>query len=244
MLPPSLPELGHLTVNPSDAVVVACAWPDFFGGAPASPLTEAPPGRRCDANIAGVRSKEAVNPDAPPEGQVFRWTFDLSTFAAQWAGGVNPAISLEPDPSRPSGAPWITTFHAAAVRAPDGTPGIQAKVTWVPPADGGDGPISAGSGSMGGSGFGFPSAATDAPPAPAEPTVAVARQPRPTPSVAARLATRLVGLWDLPFWVWAASALGLLVLLLAGLAVQRDPPAPRPAGAASALMRGTEGGAP
>ncbi|MGH3370524.1 MAG: hypothetical protein ACRDPR_11020, partial [Nocardioidaceae bacterium] len=185
VLPPSLPELGHLTVNPSDAVVVACAWPDFFGGAPASPLTEAPPGRRCDANIAGVRSKEAVNPDAPPEGQVFRWTFDLSTFAAQWAGGVNPAISLEPDPSRPSGAPWITTFHAAAVRAPDGTPGIQAKVTWVPPADGGDVPISAGSGSTGGSGFGFPSAATDAPPAPAEPTVAVARQPRPTPSVAA-----------------------------------------------------------
>ncbi|HVE75858.1 MAG TPA: hypothetical protein VND22_03710 [Actinomycetota bacterium] len=219
--------------------IVACPWPEFFGGTTAAPMDQAPAAeRKCDQGIAGAAATEPEGGEAVAINQLFKWTFDLTPMATNWASTENPSISLEPNMAAPSGSNWVTSFHSGVYKQ-DGqaAPGVFASVSFEPPPDDGSGGISfdedvsdvGGFESFGGSGS-LPSddLAPGGPPAKAPRTIASGAFGEGRPA----------DFWDIPVLMWVAAILLLLFVGGSGWALQFEALAGRPPGAASALMEG------
>lgn len=242
---------NHNHLNAAEAAVqgiVACPWPEFLAGSPAAPLAEAPggeAGRRCERRVTGVRGAP-LNPGDPPGQQVVPWIFDLTPVAGAWAEeGQNASFSLEPnpDPAAASATPWVTSFHAAGIAAPDGRPSVVAAVEWVPPAAAAEEePLPAIEG------FGHPPlpsfsesgglAAELGPPLTLPPPAPAAAAPRRrVVRTAVAPEGRRAAFWAIPPQAWLAAGAGLAFVALVGVAVQSEPDVPvRRPGAVSALM--------
>lgn len=223
--------------------LMACAWPDFIGGAPAVAASSAPK-RDCTRTAEGTVTMP-TDPVGPTT--LINWTFDLTGLASKWLSGENPAISIEPKKVTSASQSWQTSFHSSTYsETPPGgdpvpKPGVLASITYTPGSGSGGGGEESFTTEIGGdlTSFGDSGGLTDqlAPPVeePAEPQ---------RPVLAAGVTEgRPADFWDLSPVAWFAAIVGFLMISASGWIVQSDPAAERPPGAASALMRdGKTGG--
>lgn len=95
--------------------IVACPWPesDFVAGSTRGPIfldSTQKAERKCGQSISGDPPNATATALADPR-ETFDWKFDLSTIASEWASGITPAISIEPDPTNRSAVSFMTSFH-------------------------------------------------------------------------------------------------------------------------------------
>lgn len=212
--------------------IVACPWPDFYGGSRAAPMSAATQ-RDCSKAVVGQPTVVPAT-DAFTSSTLVTWKFDLSSMAANWAD-ENAAFSLEPnpDPEKQQTVSWRTTFHQSGY-SESGTPkpGVYATVEWREGDAEGEsfeetfGDLSGGSFSPG-----FESGLVEnlSEPPPAEEA--------PPPLAAGVFEGNPADFWDIPLSAWAAAIIGVGFLAASARALQQDSLNERPPGAASALMR-------
>lgn len=226
--------------------IMACAWPEFIAGSAAVSANSAPP-RDCSRTAAGT----VTMPTEPIVATtLIKWNFDLTGLASKWASGENPGISIEPKRITGQSQSWQTSFHSSAYSEtpvggePTAMPGVEASVTYTPPAPsdtGGGGGEESFTTEIGGdlTSFGDSGGLTEQLGPPVEEPV---EQDRPV-LAAGVTEGRSAAFWDLPPVAWIAAIVGFLMISTSGWLVQSDPVAERPPGAASALMRdGKTGG--
>lgn len=220
--------------------LIACSWPDFIAGAAASSGSSAPGNRDCNKKVDGT----VTMPSGPAVSTtVVDWTFDLTPLATKWADGESPGISIQPKPIDTNSASWQTSFHTSAYSEINAAgefepkPGVVASVTWTPPSGSGGG----GSGDdffteVGGdlSSFGDSGGLVEQLAPPVE-------EPTDNTGGGRVLAAGVEGsapFWKIPMLTKLVAIIGFILIAGSGLMVQAEPAGARPAGAASALMRG------
>ncbi|HVF12138.1 MAG TPA: hypothetical protein VNA87_03540 [Actinomycetota bacterium] len=248
---------------PAKHGIVACPWPEFFGGEHAAWLDpESKKQRLCGDAVSGASSNVDAAFLGDPRNTV-EWTFDLSSIASEWAAGTNPAISIEPDSRLKSPVSWITSFHQDTILhdptsthvthpPPNATspgakagdiPGLYAQVTYLLPT--GEEEIGSVSGEFstefdtsGDSlAFGDTEGLVGDLGGSAEPSEPVDATPS-RQLTAGVFEGNPAGFWAYPL-AWIAAVAGFILLGFAGKVLQAEPGQGRPLGAAAALMRGS-----
>jgi len=225
--------------------IMACPWPDFYGGTTAAPFPATNERKCASAKALGVPAP--VAPDATfTTATVVAWKFDLSSMAAKWADD-NPAFSLEPDTTRPSTTAWTTSFHTSSLADPPASgPGVTAQIAWTPPSE-----ESFGEEFSDESFADFGDTGTYSPSFQSDGLVGdLSGESEPPPSAPRRVLAsgpfegKPADFWDLTPALWLAAILGMLGLAAAGRALVLDAAEARPPGAVGGLMRGIGGSAP
>lgn len=242
---------------PAKHGIVVCPWPEFSGGPREGPdyldpQTETQ--RKCGDSIIGTPSITDAQKLALPDTTV-NWTFDLSSIAADWAGEVNPGVSIEPDSPSTSPVSWITSFHWSSVFHDPATgnvtsptprtgdvPGLFAEVTYLLPSGAEESGLVSGefTSEFDSSGdalaFGDTEGLAGDLGASSEPS-GEAEAPEQPNLTAGVFEGKPAGFWAYPL-AWITALLGLALTGFAAKVLQADPGQGRPPGAAAALMRG------
>jgi len=78
-----------------DRAIQACEVPQIFGDAEGSPYRETPPYECSDSDPVATRKEiKSVNPDNDPDGIDHVWTFDLTSYAQEWADEFSVATNI------------------------------------------------------------------------------------------------------------------------------------------------------